>query len=279
MQNIIISNPEKFAELKKIFVAQGAQKLHILTDFDRTLTRAVMNGKSSQSPVALIRDGNYLTPDYAPKAHALFDLYHPIEIDSDVTLEEKNKKMHEWWQKHVDLLIASGLTMGVMREIVSQGAIRFRENTMEFIDCLHEKNIPLVIMSAGLGDMIEECLRQAGRLYENVHVIANLFEFDAKGNAIQVKEPIIHSLNKHETAIQAFPFFEAVQERRNVLLLGDGLGDLGMVEGFPYDNLMRIGFLNENVEGNLEKFQKNFDVIICNDGPMDFVLDLCREIV
>lgn len=278
MQNVIIPNPEKFAELKKIFIAQGAQKLHILTDFDRTLTKAYVAGNFSPSIIALIRNGNYLTPEYAPKAHALFDLYHPIEIDHDVTLEEKNKKMHEWWRKHFDLLIASGLTMKVMREIVSKGAIHFRENTPEFVDCLHEKNIPLVIMSAGPGDMIEECLRQAGRLYTNVQVIANLFEFDAEGNAIQVKEPIIHVLNKHETAIQKFPAFEMVKDRRNVLLLGNGLGDLGMIEGFPYDNLIRIGFLNENAEGNLEKFQKNFDVIVLNDGPMDFVLDLCREI-
>jgi 5'-nucleotidase len=220
-----------------------------------------------------------LTPEYAPKAHALFDMYHPIEINHNVGLEEKNEKMHEWWRKHFDLLIEGGLTMDVMREIVSKGDIHFRESTLEFIDCLYKKKIPLVIMSAGPGDMIEECLRQAGRLYENVHVIANLFEFNIKGDVVNIKEPIIHSLNKYETVIQKFPAFEIVKNRKNVLLLGDGLGDLGMIEGFEYDNLIKIGFLNENQEGNLEEFKKNFDVVILDDGSMDFVLDLCKEII
>jgi len=40
----------------------------------------------------------------------------------------------------------------------------------------------------------------------------------------------------------------------------------------------KIGFLNENQAGNLEEFKKNFDVIILDDGSMDFVLDFCREI-
>lgn len=44
-----------------------------------------------------------------------------------------------------------------------------------------------------------------------------------------------------------------------------------MVEGFDYDNLLCVGFLNEKVEENLDKYKENFDVIITNDGSMDWV--------
>jgi hypothetical protein len=61
--------------------------------------------------------------------------------------------------------------------------------------------------------------------------------------------------------------------------LGDGVNDIDMIEGFDYDNLIKIGFLNENVEENLPEVKKNFDVIILNDGNMDFVNNLLKEIV
>ena len=50
-----------------------------------------------------------------------------------------------------------------------------------------------------------------------------------------------------------------------------------MVEGFAYDNLLKIGFLNSNIENNLDEYKKHYDVIITNDSSMDFVYDLLKE--
>ena len=52
-----------------------------------------------------------------------------------------------------------------------------------------------------------------------------------------------------------------------------------MIEGFPYDNLIKIGFLNENVEENLESYKKSYDVVILGDGDFGFVNELIVEIV
>ena len=73
-----------------------------------------------------------------------------------------------------------------------------------------------------------------------------------------------------------------------------------MVEGFDYDNIIKIGFLNEGVKADLEKFKNSydvlvlhdgsidcilksfanvFDVVILEDGPMDFINGLMRELV
>ena len=48
---------------------------------------------------------------------------------------------------------------------------------------------------------------------------------------------------------------------------------------FYHNNLIKIGFLNENVEENLEPFKKDYDVLILNDSGMDFVNNLIEEIV
>jgi len=62
-----------------------------------------------------------------------------------------------------------------------------------------------------------------------------------------------------------------------VLLLGDSLDDVGMVQGFDYKNLLKIGFLNENVGENLENFKKTFDVVLTGDPGMDFINNLLKN--
>jgi 5'-nucleotidase len=45
---------------------------------------------------------------------------------------------------------------------------------------LRENNVPMLVFSAGMGDVIEEILRVQGQLTPNVHVISNRFKFDEK---------------------------------------------------------------------------------------------------
>lgn len=59
---------------------------------------------------------------------------------------------------------------------------------------------------------------------------------------------LIHTFNKNEGALNNCQYFSQIDERRNVLLLGDSLGDLRMADGI--DNLeicLKIGFLNSKV--------------------------------
>ena len=280
IENIIISNPKELEELKKAISQDGTDKLHVLADFDRTLTTAFVDGKSTPSLLSILRDGNYLTSDYAEKAHTLYTKYHPVEVNPKVSLEEKKKAMHEWWTAHFDLLIKSGLNKKDLEKVIESGKVRFREGALDFFDFLNANDIPLVIMSSsGLGgDVIAMRLKKEGKLHDNVYIISNSYKWDENGNAVGVKEPIIHAMNKGETVIQNFPIFEVIKNKRNVMLLGDGLGDIKMIEGFDYDNLIKIGFLNENVEENLEQYKRSYDVLILNDSSIGYVNGLLREI-
>jgi len=274
---LLISSTKNLENLKSAIREDGPENLHILSDFDRTLLRAFVDGQKSPSVIAQIRNGKFLTPDYAPRAHALFDKYRPIELDPNLSRAEKSAAMREWWSEHFKLLAESGLTKQVIKEIVAQKTLKFRDGALEFIDFLHEKNIPLVIISGAPGDMVAMYLAQEGRLYDNVYIIAPFLEFDASGKMIRVKEPIIHALNKYEIILKDFPVFHKIKNRPNVLLLGDSLDDVGMVEGFDYKNLLKIGFLNEAVEENLKNFKKTFDVVLLGDPGMEYINNLLRE--
>ena len=72
-----------------------------------------------------------------------------------------------------------------LKRVINEGKVEFREGAEKLLDLLHEKNIPLVILSSsGIGDLIPMYLEKHGKLYNNTHIIANLYKWDEKGNAI-----------------------------------------------------------------------------------------------
>jgi len=93
--NTYISNLDSLNQKIEQMKKQGASNLHIVSDFDRTLTKNFHEGEKLPSAVSLIRSGGYLTKDYPEKAYALFDKYHPYEIDLSIPFEERSKKMTE----------------------------------------------------------------------------------------------------------------------------------------------------------------------------------------
>src|SRR3989344_5909534 len=278
-ESILIPNKNEFESKIAIFKNEGIEKIHIISDFDRTLTKAFVNGKKFPSIISQLYDGNHLTEEYTIKAQALRDKYHPIEINPNIPIEEKKKAMEEWWRTHKKLLIESGLNLKDVQDIVDNGNLEFREGAQEFFDLTYKNNIPLVVFSSsGIGEAIPLYFKKINKNYDNIHIITNSMEYDKEGNAISIKEPVIHVFNKGEIALKGLPIMKELKNRKNVILLGDSLGDLDMVQGFKYDNLIKIGFYNYEEE-SLEDFKKNFDVIILNDGNMDFVNDLIKQFV
>lgn len=274
--NIIIPNPENLEKFKENIRNDGNEKLHILSDFDRTLTYGSINGVKTPSIISLLRDGKHLSKKYAEKANALFDKYHAIEIDKNIPLPQRKEAMQEWWETHDKLLVESGLSFSDLEDIVENGHLRFREGVLGFLDFLHEQNIPLVILSAsGCGDAIQLFFKKFNRDYPNIFYVTNKFNWDKNGKALSIKKPIIHSLNKDETVILDVPEVrDAVKERKNVILLGDSIGDLEMIKGFDCDNLLKIGFLNFDYDKMTDEYRENFDMIIEEDGDFTFVSDL-----
>lgn len=281
-KNIIISRPEELKKIKESIAKDGAGKLHVLTDFDRTLTNLFVNGKKVSSLMALL-DRNYLTPEYHRQYKELYDKYFPIEINTKIDPKKKKKAMTEWWQAVFNLLIKSKLNKKDLERLVASQNVRFRDGFAEFVDFLKRKEIPLIIMSStGLGgDTISMYLERAGKKYQNIHIIANCFEWDEGGYAVAIKKPIIHVANKDELIIREFPVFNLIEKRKNVILMGDIIEDVGMIKGSGYDNVIKvikIGFLNDNVAENLDTYKNHYDIVILNDSGLEYVNELLKEI-
>jgi len=278
MQNkVIITNPKEYEIKKQKLINGGAQKLHIVTDFDKTLSKAFDGDKKIHTVIAQIREGKYLSTEYTNAAYALHAKYYPIETNPNMSIEEKKPLMEEWWGTHIKTIAANGMNKKIVKDIAKKRII-LREGTKEFFKEANKNKVPILILSAALGDVIDEILKFNKIQSKNIHTISNYFEFDKKGNVLGYKGKIIHCMNKNENEIENTKHYSKIKNRKNILLLGDSLDDLNMTEGIKYDNILKVGFLNDKIEDNLPAYKKAYDVIILNDGTMNFVKELIKEI-
>ncbi|CAI9759839.1 unnamed protein product [Fraxinus pennsylvanica] len=286
---VMVGDPELLQTKISNIRLDGPAMLQVIADFDATLTKYWVEGQRGHSSHGLLQQGN---PEYDAKRQKLYEYYHPLEIDPTIPIDEKAKLMEEWWEKTHGLLIEGGLTYGAIKSSVANSRIAFRDGVIELFELLEKSNVPVLIFSAGLADIIEEVLRQKlHRSFKNVKIVSNRMVFDQNGNLVSFKGKTIHVLNKNEHAIDmAAPVHDqlgdvnglvddaSVKLRTNVLLLGDHIGDLGMSDGLNYKTRISVGFLNDNVEISRDSYRKSFDVVYTNDASMRGVVKLASQL-
>lgn len=127
-----------------------------------------------------------------------------------------------------------------------------RDGTVEFMNDLTAASIPILIFSAGVGEVIDEGLKAHNLTQDNVKVISNYMTYNSEGKLVTFTGKLIHMYNKNETSIpHDSTYFQDLSHRHNVILLGDSLGDLQMSKGVePPSTVLTIGFLNDKVNLN-----------------------------
>lgn len=279
MENIIIVDKQKFEKILSNIKKDWYTKLHILSDFDKTLTKEFIDWEKRPSLISILRRQNILWEEYSKKAYELFDYYNPIEISPIIDIVEKKKQMTIWWEKHLDLLIQSWLKRQDVDKAINSGIIRFREWVTSFLNLMNKKNVPVVIISANAlwSDSNYLFLEQNWVNISNIKIISNSFIWDENWISIWYNKPVIHVFNKDETVLKSFPnIYDSVKSRKNVILLWDSLWDPGMIEWFDYDNLIKIWFLNDNIDDLLEEYKKLYDVVIVWDWDFGFINEILQ---
>ncbi len=114
---------------------------------------------------------------------------------------------------------------------------------------LNEAQVPVLVFSAGIGDILEEILLMHDAYFPNIKIVSNYMDFNEKGALIGFKKPIIHTFNKNETVLgESKEYFADLSHRQNAILLGDSDGDIHMGAGMENPGaILKIGFLNSKV--------------------------------
>nr|XP_020498391.1 7-methylguanosine phosphate-specific 5'-nucleotidase-like isoform X1 [Labrus bergylta] len=248
----------------------GAGSLQVISDFDMTLTRFAHNGRRVPTTHNILINRLLISEDCTQKLKVLLNTYYPIEIDPSRSVEEKLPLMVEWWTKVHELLIQQRIRKDLLAQAVNESGTMLRDGYKSFFDRLAEQQIPLLIFSAGVGDVLEEVIRQNQVFHPNVNIISNYMDFDPTGALQAFKGLLIHTFNKREGALSHAAGLKNLQGRPNVLLLGDSLGDLTMADGVSeHQNILTIGFLNDQVEERKESYINSFDIVLVKDETLD----------
>ena len=245
------------------------EQLCVVSDWDRTLTKARTEDGQDATSYSAIAHGAYLGEAYCVEMDCLYARYRPIEISQTISHRKKQKAMREWWMAALEMMQQYGLTEEMIEDIATQDFMRLRNSAIDFFNILADRDIPLLILSAGIGNVISKFLKIRSLLSSNVTITANKLIFDTHGAVTGFCEPVIHSFNKARHA--SIP-------RSYVLLLGDTVEDAQMVNDADADSVIRVGFLNEAVTENCAAYQRAYDVIICNDASIAPVIELLKTL-
>lgn len=233
--------------------------IYVLADFDRTITTA-----NSESSWGVLSKSGLVTKEYEKERRELFEYYRPIEINEDMDYETKNKLMIEWWNKHINLLIKYKLSEEIINKAANDNNVMsFRKGAKQFLEDMRDRCIPVIIISAGIGNFVKQFLINNQCNFENIYIISNFIKFE-NGVAAGIIGEVTHSLNKNEVCFS--PKLNKILEKRsNIVLFGDNISDVRMAKEEQRAEALKIGFLDAKVEENKKYFQKYYD-IVCTDN-------------
>ena len=311
-KKIIISDPTLLEHKKLIF--QNSFKYHadddsikdkilFVSDFDFTLFNKynyTTGEKYISSYGAYNQDAFGGNQAYIiEQRKKLHDYY--LKYEEDLSIEEnvRKEKLLEWNSKALNIIVDPRLTSDSIKKMIElkndKKFINFKKNVDKFYEKLIELNIPILIVSGGIKDIIIEFLQLLNIKGLNDYIkrgrllfIANELIFDEKTKkCIGYNKDIIYGFNKSEhvekLVHEKFPNVE------NVFVFGDLDTDYKSIEKLNLDkdkNIIGVGCLyyypeevkNEKfqIDNNesLERFKKIFDVNLLMDEGYDYPYEM-----
>jgi len=278
---VVVADVEKAQTKINSLIKDGASNLQFIVDFDNTLTKTHKDGVSLDCSWGVLENYRELPSSYHDRVRAAKEKYHPIELDVSISQEEKIPIMIEWYKEANRCLAESGVKLPWLPLMVEQSNVELRDQTDEMLKTLHVNNIPMLVLSAGVGDLINHIMQHFGVLHPNTTLVSNFLKFDEEGNIVGLQgeeTDLIHMYNKAESIRKRSS--EESCKRRNVIVLGDSLGDVHMAAGVKDPSVvLTIGFLNHNIESSLETYKAHFDIVLLDDQTMSFPHSLLAEIL
>lgn len=199
----------------------------LVTDFDGTLT---LSGSSLHGAVYVLGKTSGLAMG---KDRVFQTLGKDVLSQAEKGKEtETFKKMAEdWWREQMDLYVREEIGEEILRKTAQ--LLPPRMEILEILKFCAEENLPVWIVSAGLGNVIRFWLEIRGISHKGIRVLAN--ELYYAENLPGAYGEIITPWNKRER------FFEAADspEDQKLIFLGDKREDLRWRENNEDSYLVR----------------------------------------
>jgi 5'-nucleotidase len=263
---------DKNKTLKKIekIIKDGKNKLHLLVDFDRTLT--IGRDKTGKDIASWEILASHLPPKGLAKQHKLYEKYRPLELSGKMTHEEAIN----WASQVLNIVVENEISLMEI-ETDFQQKTDIRPHAKKLLIFSKKLGIPTVILSAGIKEIID--LWAKTYQVSPALVLATKLITDRNGKIIDWDKNIVHVKNKREHGHEELTKIK--KQRPNIILIGDAIEDADMAEGD--ENVLRIRIFNprEDEKANLKEFTKatfeKYDLMIEN-GTLEPVLKILEMI-
>ncbi len=221
---------------------------------------------------SVLENPEFFSKKFVSDSHKLMDKYYPYELDYTLDFKVKEKYIEKWYYENMDLLYKYGLTHEILLNCLKNTKLEFRNGAKKFLEFLNKNNVPVIILSAGIGNIIEEFLKMNNCLFDNIYIISNFIKFE-NNLMLKFSDNMIHSLNKK---IQNLPlnFQNKISNKNYILLVGDIIEDIYMVPKEDLKRTLAVGFLENKVKENLNFYNENFDIVLTENASFDDVKNL-----
>lgn len=247
-----------------------SNNFYVVMDFDKTMTTI-----NSDDSWTVIQNPNILDPKLNTESLKLAEKYCPIEMDYNLDFNLKSEYMYDWYMSVMKLYYKYDLTYDKLLECIKCGNLILRKGLKELLQNFNKNKIPVIILSAGIGNVIKECLILNDCFYGNIHIISNFFSFD-DNKLLPFNNPIIHTCNKKMSNLPN-NFEKEISNKEYILLFGDFIEDINMVSKDDLYRTLSFGFLEKNVEANLESYRNSFDVVLTDNASFDDVMNVLKN--
>lgn len=260
----LFKNEKQFFLKLNFFIKDGKNKLHLLLDFDRTLTKSANKLGENISTWEILKI--HLPQEAQKEYQQFYKKYRTLEIENHMTINDAII----WWEAILKLFKKNKLKWSDIAKDVEE-KMPMRLYTKELFKICEKKNIPAVIISAGIKDVIELWC-QKFEINPNL-ILSTDLTFSSEGYMDGWhKESLIHVLNKKEKGHHEIQKIKS--ERPNTILIGDSLDDASMIDG--EENVLRIIVNNpreDNKNIKIEELFEKFDLVI-KDGTLHSVIKI-----
>ncbi|MGF7229033.1 MAG: HAD-IB family phosphatase [Candidatus Saccharibacteria bacterium] len=252
---IIVADPTNFEEKLAEFAVVGAAGMHAIFDFDRTLTVKKPESQDEVTTWHILRE--HLPEDGQVEYQKLFEKYRALEIRGEMSQGDAV----EWWSSILNLFVEHKIDLGAVEEtFLDRASIRL--GTVELFQLFADSDIPTIILSAGIREVIDIWCRKYGIKPSLVLSTALTLDGENKISGWQ-EDTLVHVLNKSEST---HPELSAIRaDRPKALLVGDSLDDASMAAG--EGDVIRVRILDPRVdetatEQEERKTFEKFDALI-----------------
>ena len=302
--NISIKDIPNFtSKLNNLIISYKSNPRNIIfiTDFDYTITKRYNYQKNSTLfssyrfyDESLIGGDQQKILDIQ---NQLCNEYMKYETDNTYDKKIREQKVHEFYSKSLDVYINPKFTRNSIGKMLEKFKEKYelRKYTKELFELLIKLDIPIVIVSGGVKEVIIDLLKTSINNFEKylsekkIVIIANELYFEEGKGCIGHSTNVIYAFNKSnfvkETIKNNFP------QVKNVIVMGDHLNDFDSVQDLEINknDIIGIGFVNikpeilndetkkDIIKKNVEEYNNVYDVNLIGDSDFDFIIKLLKK--